>query len=80
MKLLSRTQRLKNTQEATAGGKAVRVRVKKNTIDTHWFQQLDAQESWMAHSKQAWSLAGLQCFSGTDMLTDADVGETVLKH
>ena len=53
MKLLSRTQHLKNTQEATAGGKAVRVRVKKNTIDTHWFQQLDAQESWMAHSKQA---------------------------
>lgn len=29
---------LKNTQETTAGGEAVGVYLKKNTIVRHWFQ------------------------------------------
>lgn len=38
MKFLSRTRCFKGTQETTAGGKAVRVYLKKNTIVRHWFQ------------------------------------------
>ena len=80
MKLLSRTRCFKHTQETAAGGKAVGVYLKKNTIARLRSRELDSQESWMTYSEQALIFGWSSGFSGTELLADADAGEAALKH